>query len=162
MKLLKKDGTSATTRVADLKQISFLTVDEGGQGLQVKTLGGETATVLFETNPVVTISSGKLIVKSTSADAVELEISDIAEIVFGDASDPTAISELKGFACILQEGGALLRGIPKGVKPRVYALSGHSLPTPLVQSGELRLNRTNLGSGIFIVKVGKFSTKVQL
>ena len=52
MNILKTDGTRAQTRVADLKQISFLTVDEGGQGLILRTLGGEMAAVLFETNPV--------------------------------------------------------------------------------------------------------------
>lgn len=162
MNILKTDGTSTQTRVADLKQISFLTVDEGGQGLLIKTLGGETAAVLFETNPVVTISSGKLTVKSSSADAVEFEITDIAEILFGEASDATAISELKGFACVLQNGGALLRGIPKGIKPHVYSLDGRSIPTPPFSNGELQLNRATLGTGIFIVKVGTFSTKIQL
>lgn len=162
MNVQKKDGTSAQTRVAELKQISFLTVDEGGQGLLVKTLGGETAAVLFVAHPVVTISDGKLIVKPISADAMEFEISDIAEILFGDASDATAISDLKGFACVLQDRGALLRGIPKGVKPRVYSLDGRRLQTPPVQGGELRLCRATLGTGIFIVKVGTFSTKIRL
>ena len=161
MNILKTDGTSTQTRVADLKQISFLTVDEGGQGLLIKTLGGETAAILFKTNPVVTISSGKLTVKSSSADAVEFEITDIAEILFGEASDPTAIRELKGFACVLQNGGALLRGIPKGIKPHVYSLDGRSIPTPPFSNGELQLNRATLGTGIFIVKVGTFSTKIQ-
>lgn len=161
MNILKTDGTSSQTRVTDLKQISFLTVNEGGQGLMVKTLGGETVAVLFEANPVVTISSGKLIVKSSSADAIEIEITDIEEILFGEASDATAINELKGFACILQDNGALLRGIPKGVKPRVYSLDGRSLPTSPLRNGELQLNRATLGTGIFIVKVGTFSTKIQ-
>ena len=162
MKVMKKDGTSAQTRVADLSQITFLTLEEGGQGLLVKTLAGETAAVPFETHPVVTISNGKLIVKPSSADAVEFEISDISEILFGDTSDATAISDLKSFACVLQDGGALLRGIPKGVKPRVYSLDGRRLTTPPVRGGELRLNRATLGAVIFIVKVGKFSTKIQL
>ena len=39
-------------------------VDGTGHSLQVKTLGGETADVLFEANPVVTVADGKLIVKS--------------------------------------------------------------------------------------------------
>ena len=95
MNIQKTDGTSTQTRVADLNQISFLTVDEGGQGFQVKTLGGENATVLFETNPVVTVSNGKMIVKSSSVDAVEFEITDIAEILFRKASDDMAINELK-------------------------------------------------------------------
>ena len=33
MNIQKTDGTIAQTRLADLKQISFLTVEEGGQGL---------------------------------------------------------------------------------------------------------------------------------
>jgi hypothetical protein len=78
MKVMKKDGTNTQTRVADLKQIRFLTVEEGGQGLLVKTLGGQTAAVLFETNPVVTASDGKLIVKPSSSESVVFEISYIA------------------------------------------------------------------------------------
>ena len=161
MNILKTDGTRSQTRVADLKQISFLTVDEGGQGLLLKTLGGETAAVLFETNPVVTVSNGKLNVSSGSTDAVEFEISDIAEIQFGDASGGSSISHPEGFSCVLQDDGMLLRGIPKGIAPRVYSLDGRSLPTPPFQGGELRLSRGTLGSGIFIVKVGAFSTKIK-
>lgn len=162
MNIQKTDGTISQTRVADLKQISFLTVEEGGQGLLVKTLDGETAAVLFEANPVVTVSNGKLTIKSSSADAVQFEISDIAEIQFGDASDATAISKPEGFAFVIQEGGVLLRGIPEGVKPLIYTTAGHSIKTPLPSSGgEMRLSRATLGTGIFIVKVGTFSTKIQ-
>lgn len=161
MNIQKTDGTSTQTRVAELNQISFLTVDEGGQGFQVKTLGGESATVLFETNPVVTVSNGKMIVKSSSVNAVEFEITDIAEILFRKASDDMAINELKDFDFVLQEDGALLRGIPKGVTPRVYSLDGRTLPTPPFLGSELRLSRTTLGSGIFIVKVGTFTIKIK-
>lgn len=161
MDVHKKDGTVTRTRVADLNEISFLTVDQGGQGLLVKTVGGGAAAVLFETTPIVTVSGGKLIVKPSSADAVEFEITDIAEILF-NATDLTTIGTVKGFACVLQDGGLLLRGIPKGVKPRVFALDGRSLPTPPLQSGELRLTRATLGTGLFIVKVGAFSTKIKL
>lgn len=162
MNILKTDGTTTQTRVADLKQISFLTTSEGGQGLLVKTSGGETAAVLFEANPVVTVSNGKLTIKSDSADPVQIEITDIAEILFGDATDATAISKHEGFACVLQNGGLLLRNIPAGVKPLIYSIDGRSLPTPHVSGGELRLSRTALGTGVFIVKVGTFSTKIQL
>lgn len=158
----KKDGTTTQTRVADLTQISFLTVDEGGQGLIVKTLGGETAAVLFEASPVVTVASGKLTVKPRTADAVVFEISDIKEIVFGDASDGTAISAPRALDFVMQEDGALLMGLPKGVKPQVYSLDGRTLPTPPVRGGELRLSRSTLGSGVFIVKVGTFSAKIKL
>ena len=36
MNIWKTDGTSTQTRVADLKQISFLRVDGANQGMQVK------------------------------------------------------------------------------------------------------------------------------
>lgn len=162
MNIQKTDGTTTQTRVADLEQISFLTVEEGGKGLLVKTLNGETAVVLFETNPVVTVSQGKLIIKPKSVTALKFEITDIAEILFGDASDATAISKPEGFACVLQDGGVLLRDIPKGVKPRIYSIDGRNLPTPPLSGNELRLNRAALGTGIFIVKVGSFTTKIQL
>lgn len=162
IKVLKKDGTTTPTRVADLKQIQFLTIEEGGQGLLVKTLNGGTSAVRFETKPVVTISDGKLIIKPSSSDAIEFEISDIVEILFGDASDQANINEVKGFTFILQDRGALLQGIPQGAKASVYSLDGRSFPVPSIQNGELRLNRATLGSGIFIVKIGNFSTKIKL
>lgn len=162
MNIQKKDGTTMQTRVADLKQINFLTTNEGGQGLLVKTQDGKTAAILFKTVPVVTIASGKLTVKSTYADPVEFEITDIAEIQFGDKSEATAINLPKGLTCVLQEGGTLLRGIPEGVQPRLYSLDGRNLPTPPVEEGELQLNRSTLGSGVFIVKIGSLATKIKL
>ena len=163
MNIQKKDGTTMQTRVADLKQINFLTTNEGGQGLLVKTQDGETAAILFKTVPVVTIASGKLTVKSTYADPVEFEITDIAEIQFGDkSSEVGAINLPKGLTCVLQEGGTLLRGIPEGVQPRLYSLDGRNLPTPPVEEGELQLNRSTLGSGVFIVKIGSLATKIKL
>ena len=161
MNVLKTDGTTAQTRVADLKEIGFLTIDEGGKGLTVKTLGGETASVLFEANPAVTVSEGKLNIKPKAADAIEFEIDEIAEIVFGEVSDATAIKGTEGFAFVLQEGGAVLRGIPDGTMPLVYSIDGRRLPTPSFSNGEMRLNRATLGPGIYIVKVGTFSTKVK-
>lgn len=161
MDVQKKDGTTVRTRLAELKQISFLAADAGDQGLLIRTLGGDVATVLFEANPVVTVAGGKLSVRSDSADALELELTDIAEILFGQA-DATAISQPKSFALVVQYGCALLRNIPDGITPRVYTLDGRSIPTPAIRGRELRLSRSALGKGVFIVKVGTFSTKIKL
>lgn len=158
----KTDGTSSRTRLSEMKQISFLALDAGDDGLWVNTLDGETVAVLFESNPVVTVSNGKLVIKSTSSDILRFEITDIAEILFGDASDATAISEQKGFDFVVQDDGLLLRDIPDAVQPRVCTLDGRSIPTPDVRNGILQLNRATLGSGIFIVKVGTFSTKIRI
>lgn len=160
--ILKTDGTNTQTRVADLKQISFLANEKSDQGILIKTLGGETAAILFESNPVVTIANSKMAIKSSTADALEFEISDIAEIQFGDASNKDGIKQPNGFAYVMQEDGAILRGIPEGIVPQVYTLDGYALPTPTIHQGELLLNHSTLGKGIFIIKVGSFSTKIQL
>lgn len=162
MNIEKADGTRSQLRVADLKQISFLAVEDDGQGLLVMTSDGHTSVVLFNSKPVVTFSDGKLKVKSSSADVVEFEIADIAEMQFCDASEALAIAGPEGTTCVLQDGGVLLRDIPKGIVPCVYAIDGRSIPTPSFQGSELRLSRATLGTGIFIVKVGKFSTKIKL
>lgn len=162
MNIQKTDGTVAQTRVADLKEISFLASEAGTQGLVVTTLGGQTATVLFETNPVVTISSGKLLVKSAVAETVEFEITDIAEIRFTPSSNGAGISDLQVFACVMQNGGVVLRGISREAVPCVYTLDGRLLPTPPFANGQLLLDRTALGTGMFIVKVGTFTTKIKL
>ena len=162
MNILKSDGTCSQTRVSELKEISFLTVEQGGQGLRVKMLDGSTAAVFFEAQPVVTISSGKLNIKANEGDPVAFELTDIAELSFGDVSGETAIDKVKDFAFVLQNGGALLRDIPQGEEVRIYSLDGKCIATPPVNQGSLLLNRALLGKGIFIVKVGSFTTKVQL
>ena len=167
MNVVKTDNTRTRTRLADLKEISFLTVDAGRQGLIVKSVGGETTAVLFETNPVVTAANGKLTIKPGTDDGMEFEINDIAEIVFGEATTGieghlSAFTQKGGVVFVLQDRGATLRNIPEGVNPRVYAVDGRSLPTPPIVNGELLLNRATLGSGVFIVKVGAFSTKIKL
>lgn len=162
MNVLKKDGTSTQTRVTELDKICFLAMECGDQGLKVKTTGGETVAVLFEANPVVTVTSGKMVIKSDNAEKVEVEVTEIEEICFGSTSDDTAIRELKGFTFVMQDGGALLRDIPQGEVPHIYTVDGRSVPTPPVRNGELLLNRASLGEGIYIVKVGAFCGKIKL
>ena len=167
MNVVKTDNTCSQTRLADLNNISFLTVDSDRKGLIVKSVGGETTAVRFETNPVVTVANGKLTITPDATDAIEFEITDIAEIVFGEATTgiegplPTS-PQRGGVVFVLQDNGAALRNILDGVSPQVYSVDGRSLPTPPVAGGEMLLNRATLGSGVFIVKVGTFTTKIRL
>ncbi len=162
MNVVKKDGTTSKTRVADLSQIRFLAAGASRQGLQVKTIGGESASVLFASNPVMTISSGTLNIKASGAEALEFEITNIAEILFSDPSDETAVTAPQSFAVIVYDDGVLLRGLPAGTKPRIYSLDGRRLPAPPVAGGELCLSRAIVGHRIVILKVGTFSAKIHL
>lgn len=160
MNIQKNDGTCVQTRVADLSQITFLTVREDNQGLQIKTLGGEVATVLFEGNPVLTVSDEKLTIKSSGKDALTFEIADIKEIVFCDTQSSLSSSKAECISCVVQKDGILFRGIPREAVPYICTLDGRGLPSPSVHNGEMKLNRATLGAGVFIVKIDGFSSKI--
>lgn len=162
MNVQKADGTTSQMRVADINKISFLVADAENSGLLLKMTGGEVVSVLFESNPVVTLGSGKLTITSDADESKQFEIGDIAEITFGDASGATSIARTEGFSCVVQGDGIVLRGLPKGAKVQVCSLDGRVLPVPESSSDELRLSRQTLGSGVFIVKAGSFSAKIKL
>lgn len=159
--IIKTDGTTTETRMAELDEISFLTINPGTQGLIIKTVGGEKAGILFESNPVVSITKGVLSVKSTSPDVVSFEVSDIAEIIFGDASEAAGINRIEGFSCVMRDGSLLLRNIPEGITPSLYSVDGRSVPMPTAADGQLEFSPSSIGRGVFILKVGTFTTKLK-
>ena len=159
----KTDGTYALTRVAELSKISFLSIDDPGKGLIVSTSVAEPVGVFFEDSPEVTVSAGKLIVASKSAASpVEIEIDNITEITFGTPASVSVPGQDAGVECVLQPGAALFRGISEGTAAEIYTVDGRAVTAPAVVGGELRLDRDSLGSGIFIVCIGTFTTKVTL
>ncbi|MBD5224761.1 MAG: hypothetical protein HDS68_02175 [Bacteroidales bacterium] len=162
MNVQKADGSSNSIRVAELKNISFLAGEEGNQGMLIKRTDGKTTAVLFKSNPEVTVSDGKLIIKSSAPEQSEIEISDIAEIAFGDGSDSVGKIERNDLVCVVYDDGISLRGIPMDTEPLIYSIDGQLMATPTCRNGELNLSRLTLGSGIFIVKVGSFATKIKL
>ncbi len=159
----KTDGTYALTRVAELSKISFLSIGDPGKGLIVSTSVAEPVGVFFEDSPEVTVSAGKLIVASKSAASpVEIEIDNITEITFGTPASVSAPGRDSGIVCVLQSGAALFKGIPEGRVAEICGVDGRIVPAPAVTGGELRLDSDSLGKGIFIVRIGTFTTKVTL
>jgi len=45
---------------------------------------------------------------------------------------------------------------------KVCTIDGRIVPIPHCAGGELRLTRASLGSGIYIVRIGAFATKITL
>lgn len=159
----KTDGTYALTRVAELLKISFLSIDDQNKGMIVNTSVSEPLVVLFEAQPEVTVSDGKLVVASKSAaSSVEIEISNITEITFGIPASISAPGRDSGIVCVLQSGAAFFKGIPEGRVAEICGVDGRIVPAPAVTGGELRLDSDSLGKGIFIVRIGTFTTKVTL
>ncbi len=163
MNVHKADGSSSSLRVADLKNISFLTVDKDNTSLSIKKTDGKTTTILFESNPVMTISDGTLLIRSSAPEPTEIGIADIAEIAFGDGSNSiNKVDKDDDLVCVVYDNGVTLRGIPTDVAPMIYTIDGRRIATPDCQDGELKLSRATLGGGIFIVKIGSFATKIKL
>lgn len=162
MVVQKTDGTDSRIRVADLDRISFLSIDDSSRGISVKKTDGSTTSVLFSSKPVITIANSKLIVKPSAADPTEIELDDIDEIAFGDNLDAIDMTGSDSPAIEIASDGIIVRGIPAYAEPEVYSLDGRSLPAPKSVNGEMKLNRTTLGSGFFIVKAGSFSAKIKL
>lgn len=163
MSLHKSDGTCTLTRVTELSKITFLSIADQGKGMIVSTTNAAPTTVLFEDQPVVTVSEGQLVVSSKSVDSpVKIEIGDITEIRFDKATALTAPDAAGGIACVLQPGAALFRGIPAGVVPEVCTIDGRRVPVTVSTSGEMKLSRSILGAGIYVVRIGSFKTKVTL
>lgn len=164
MHLHRADGTETVTRVAELSKITFLSIDDPGKGLTVGTAAGASVAVSFEDQPVVTVAAGKLRIASAAPDSpVEIEIDDITEIRFGNAS--TAVSApggSDGVACVLQPGAALFRGIAEGMSVSICTVDGRSVPVPAAAGGEMTLSRQQTGPGIYIVRIGSFTTKITL
>lgn len=163
MRVQNTDGTYTLTRVAEISRISFLSVADRGKAMIVSTVDSDPVTVLFEAQPEVTVSEGSLIISSKSTDTqVRIEINDISEIRFGEdisMSVPVATADI---VCVLQGGSAIFKGITDGMKVNVCTIDGRSVPVPDCTGGELRLSRSNLGTGIFIVRIGTFTSKITL
>lgn len=159
----KTDGTYALTRVAELTKISFLSIDDPGKGLIVVTSVADPVSVLFEQQPEVTVSDGKLIVTSKSAaNNVEIEIDNVTELKFGTPASLSIPDADMGIVCVLQPGAALFRSIPDGVAAEICSIDGRTMPAPAIANGELKLSADTLGAGIYIVRIGTFTAKVTL
>lgn len=163
MTLHRSDGTSTLTRVSEVSKITFLSIADQGKGMIVSTINSEPTTVLFEDQPEVSVSGGKLLVSSKASDSpVEIEIGDVAEIRFDKATALKAPDATAGIVCVLQSGAALFRGIPEGVVPEVCTIDGKHVPVRVNANGELKLSRSLMGTGIYVVRIGSFQTKVTL
>lgn len=163
MNILMADGSSSQIRVAELSEISFLSVNDRKDCLLLSTKASGEVKVFFESHPVITAFNGKLqITLSSPSDTMEYEISDIAEIRFSDSASVNSIKRIPGFSMVVRQDGVLIKGIPQGVVPQAYTIDGISVPLPGISNGELMLSREALGRGVYVLKVGAFTTKIKL
>lgn len=163
MRVQKTDATFTLTRVSELSKISFLSIADKEKVLIVNTSVSDPIIVLIENQPEVTVSEGCLVITSKSVDSpVKIEIDDISEIKFGDASSASLSAPAVGIVCQLLPEAAIFKGVPENADIRICTIDGRNVPVQKCVDGELCLTRSILGKGIFVVRIGAFVTKITL
>lgn len=163
MHVRKNDATHTLTRLSEIKKISFLSIDDHDKAMVVSTVTAPEVTVLIEEQPEMTVSDGCLVISLKSDNnPVKFEINDIREIKFRDTAQSAIYAPAAGIVCTLRPGYAVFKGIPENTNVRVCSIDGHSMPVQECAGGELRLTRSMPGTGIFIVRIGTFVTKITL
>ncbi len=67
MHVQNQDGTYASTRVAELAKISFLSVADQGKGMIISSTTSAPVKMLFEERPEVTVSGSKIVFTTQSS-----------------------------------------------------------------------------------------------
>lgn len=138
---------------------------QAAEGITVYPALGEPVNFLFENEPEISFLADKLVVRTAqSKTPVEFEIDNISEITLGELSgiDAEAAAELKGITATAEAGAVTFSNIPKGTAVTVYTLDGRKALTVMTTDGTCRIDRSKPGTGIYIVRIGAFSTKVAL
>ena len=162
MHVQNQDGTYASTRVAELAKISFISVADQGKGMIISSTTSAPVKMLFEERPEVTVSGSKIVFTTQSSTPLEMEMSDITDIRFGEAASLTATEQNEGIECVLGAGSATFRGVACDATVAIYTVDGRRVAAPSVSGGEMTLSRNTLEAGIYIVHIGNFTTKITL
>lgn len=131
--------------------------------LIVTPVSGEAVRFVFEQEPEVSFVGSKLHVKTNEAGrTAEFEMDDIESLSFDTASGAAAAEAPgSGIVCTHRGESVVFSNIPEGTAAAVYTPDGKVVMTA-VAGGELTLDRSSLGAGLYIVRIGAFAAKVKL
>ena len=146
--------------VATLTWLSASALD----GLTITPFTGDPVTFLYSQEPDISFIGKSLKITTIGSEApVTLDMDNIKEITLGKSAGVEDLKDVQGIACMAQADGVIFTNIPANTKALVFSLDGRTTPVQTVGAdGTLTLSRSELGTGIFIVKIGTFTSKVRL
>lgn len=130
------------------------------EGLTVTTKSGTTATFLYVDKPEVTFPRGKVVITSEGSDPATFEIDDVAEIKLDTEAGVDCVEAAAGISFSIDGEGLHFYNVPAGARAIVANIAGVVILDRTVEYGLLTIGRDIFQKGVYIVRVGDFTTKV--
>lgn len=141
--------------------LSALAAD-AAECLRVKPKSGDPVTFLFSESPEVSFTGSRLKVTSTSQPTgTYFEMDDVDSVDFTDDSGLSTPST-GSIEVFSDAAGVHFTGIPESATLAVFSVSGVMIHSGVCPGGEYHLLRSDLPSGIYIVKINEFTIKSAL
>lgn len=149
--------------------LGVLGVRGGVEALHIHSTSRGVVTVLLADGPVLTFNNDRsLTVEAPSKPGIEpvvLDFDDIEKCEYGAQGDYSSVREMAGetmsaITVALDSDGVTFAGIPEGTFVEVYSIQGLPVKSEKSVSGSYRLERSSLGHGVYIVRIGVFVTKL--
>lgn len=158
---------------AALMLLSAFTMSAALTALHIHTASRGVVTLLLEDEPELTFNEDRSItveVTSPSAEPTEpinLSFDDVEGCTYGDANDyvedgvSSAVVDNDNEIVIHFDGNLVIfDGVPQSLTAEVYSLNGTKVANVPAMDGTVSLDRSTLGRGVYIVRIGTFVTKL--
>lgn len=131
--------------------------------LRVNHVNGSETVFVLDKQPEVALMAGKLHITTAQDEPVDFEIDDVESIDFlGKSGVDSAKDDVVAGISVSVSGSIVTFGnIPAGSMVEVFNTAG-SLVAAAKASDTYTISRSELASGVYIVKINNFVTKVSL
>lgn len=128
--------------------------------VRVQPVSGEAVTFLFDTHPELQMHAARFTVTSTTHPAgVTFDFDNVESIDFVDVPTSVEKTEIPGIVMTMDNGTLNFSNVPDNAPVSVYTTDGRMVVNTTA-SGTYSLDLRNMASGIYIVRVAGFVTKV--
>ncbi len=128
--------------------------------VRVQPVSGEAVTFLFDTQPELQMHAARFTVTSTAHPAgVTFDFNNVESIDFVDVPTSVEKTEIPGIVMTMDNGSLNFSNVPDNAPVSVYTTDGRMVVNTTA-SGTYSLDLRNMASGIYIVRVAGFVTKV--
>ncbi len=131
--------------------------------LRVTHVDGSETTFVLDKQPEVALLAGKLHITTAQDEPVDFEIDDVESIDFLGKTgvDSAAADAVAGITVSVNGSMVTFGNIPDGSMVQIFNTAG-TLVAAAKASGTHTISRSELASGVYIVKINNFVTKVSL
>lgn len=139
--------------------------------LRINTYSHGTITLLLENEPALTFNDDRSITIEPGIDEgqppVTISFDDVESCQYADTDDNTGVAPSvttpeQTIVMSFVAGGIHFANIPDGTGVEVFTTAGAQVMRAPVSEGEYTLPYSRLTKGIYIVRIGRFATKISI